>query len=63
MIKVHHHLIALWLVVIALGGLRVFEFYEGNNDTQKINYVLRKLAKGQKKILEYIKYNETYDDD
>ena len=62
MIKVHHHLIALWLVVIALGGLRVFEFYEGNNHVHKINHVLRKLSKGQKKILDYIKYNENYDD-
>ena len=61
--KVEHHLIALWLLVIGLVGLRVYEFYEGSNHAQKINNVLWKLKKGQAEIIEYLEYQDNYDDD
>lgn len=61
--KIEHHLIALWLIVIGLAGLRLLEFYEGDNQAQKVNSVLWKLKKGQAEILEYLEYQDKYDDE
>jgi hypothetical protein len=61
--NLHLHLIALWLLVLALSGLRVWDFYQGDNQSKKINSALWNLKKGQKQVLEYLKYQESYDDD
>ena len=61
--KIEHHLIALWLIVMGLIGFRLFEFYEGNNHAGKVNSVLWKLKKGQAEILEYLEYQDKYDDE
>ena len=61
--KMLWNLVALWLVVLVLIGLRVFEFYEGDGDTKQISTTLWKIKRGQDKILEHIKFQDSYDDD
>jgi hypothetical protein len=62
-LKIHHHIALLWISVIALAALHVYKFYEGNDDAKAIRAILWKLKKGQDKISQELKYQDSYDDE